>query len=56
MVSFTTIAALALIIGFLAFGGLSLSKKTLEDVKEKSEVLKSETQKRIEQIKMKVDK
>ncbi len=50
MVSITTIAVLVLIVGFLAFGGLELTKKAVKDVKEKSEFIKTETQKRIDEI------
>ena len=54
MVSITTIAVLAIIVGFLAFGGLELTKNAVKDVKGKSELIKTETKKRIDEIKSEV--
>ncbi len=53
MVSIGLVLGLALIIGFIAFGGIKITKTTVDKIKEKSEIIKSETQKRIDEIKSK---
>ena len=51
MVSAGTILILAIIIGFVVFGGLQLSKDAVAQTKATVEKVRAETQKKIESIK-----
>ena len=50
MVSAGTILIIVLIVGFLAFGGLQLTKDAVAQTKETVEKVRAETEKRIEDI------
>ncbi len=50
MASLRLIAILLVVAGFLAFGGLQLTKNAVKEVKEKSDSIKSKTQTKIDNI------